>query len=115
LTLVKGQVLEMTPQQEAEGAEGAGFPAGAPSLLGSTYIAVHDGGRRLMVGATKQYDVPVEVALRSGVAAAEEAAAATAELLPRAVGVYPPLARGWDVARVRTGACIHRNPSPPAA
>jgi hypothetical protein len=75
------QVLEMTPQDAASGedrrkrerADGqtaasasAGYPAGAPSLLGSTYIAAHDGGRCLMVGATKQYDVAAEQLLESG-------------------------------------------------
>lgn len=73
------QVLAMTPQDAASGDErrereradgqtavAAGYPAGAPSLLGSTYIAAHDGGRCLMVGATKQYDVSAEDVLDSG-------------------------------------------------
>ena len=68
----------MTPQDATSGEErrqreradeqtaAAGYPAGAPSLLGSTYIAAHDGGRCLMVGATKQYDVPAESVLDPG-------------------------------------------------
>lgn len=86
LSLCKGQVLELVPsvspihkdlQESCEGRlaldeststtnAGGGYPVGSPSLLGDVYIASHDGGRRLMAGATKEYDVAPEVALKTG-------------------------------------------------
>lgn len=82
-----------------------GYPVGAPSLLGSPYIAAH-GSSSAVVGATKRHGLTPAEAFeqlsRPIVHSAEEAAAAAAELLPPASQLWPPL-EGWQVERVRAG------------
>ncbi|KAI3433842.1 hypothetical protein D9Q98_003645 [Chlorella vulgaris] len=82
-----------------------GYPAGAPSLLGSPYIAAH-GSHSVVVGATKRYGLTAAEAYRQCssplVTDAAEAQAAAEALLPAARVLWPPLA-GWQVASVRAG------------
>ena len=87
------------------GSSSSGYPAGAPSLLGSPYIAAHGSGSAV-VGATKRHGLTPAEAFdqlsRPVVQDAAEAAAAAAELLPAARQLWPPL-DGWEVERVRAG------------
>jgi hypothetical protein len=109
LDMCHGYTLEMELKQEGQQgqhgampdqASGSTYPASAPSLLGSTYIAAH-GSRSLVVGATKRYGVSPSEALeacRRGGAVGDPAAQeeAARQLLPAAAEVWPPL-EGWQV------------------
>ncbi|KAL4437088.1 hypothetical protein ABPG75_004227 [Micractinium tetrahymenae] len=85
--------------------DGGGYPAGAPSLLGSPYIAAH-GSDSLVMGATKRYGLSWQEAYcqlsAPLVQDAAEVEAAAAALLPGATQLWPPLA-GWRVSAVRSG------------
>ena len=87
------------------GVVAAGYPSGAPSLLGSPYIAAH-GSSSLVVGATQRHGLAPEEAFAQlsapVVSDAAEAAAAEAVLLPAACQLWPPL-EGWRVEAVRAG------------
>lgn len=101
-----GAGASSTGRGESAGGSGSGsYPAGAPSLLGSPYIAAH-GEVSLVVGATKRYGLSWQEAYRQlstpVVQDAVEAEAAAATLLPGASQLWPPLA-GWRVAAVRAG------------
>lgn len=89
----------------SSGSSGQGYPPGAPSLLGSPYIAAH-GSVSLVVGATKRYGLtPGDAFAQLShplVRDAGEAAEAAAALLPLAAQLWPPLA-GWQVEAVRAG------------
>lgn len=82
LELCQGYSLELTPRAESSGQSKAGsapelrshdrhaseaghaYPDGAPSLLGSTYIA-NQGGQSIIVGATKRYGVEAQEAMEA--------------------------------------------------
>lgn len=84
---------------------GTSYPAGAPSLLGSPYLAAH-GGDSLVVGATKRYGLSAAEAFEQCSRPLEgdpaAAAAAAGALLPAAAQLWPPLG-GWRVEAVRAG------------
>ena len=84
---------------------GSSFPAGAPSLLGSPYIAAH-GSSSAVVGATKRFGLtPAEAFAqlsRPVVHDVAEAEAAADALLPAASSLWPPIS-GWRVEAVRAG------------
>lgn len=93
------------PASSSGGSGISGYPAGAPSLLGSPYIAAH-GSSSAVVGATKRHGLTPAEAFdqlsRPIVHNTAEAAAAAAELVPPAAQLWPPL-EGWEVERVRAG------------
>ena len=85
-------------QEAARPAEYAQFPAGGPSLVGANYMGVQ-GSHQICVGATKQYGVSPEEALREcgrQVTCPEEVARAEAMLRPKAEGLWSPAA-AWQV------------------
>jgi len=84
------------------------YPLGAPSLLGSPYIAAH-GTNRVVVGATQRHRATVAEALAacgpvgSTVAPGSECwGDATEALVPAAAQIWPPIAE-WKVTGVNTG------------
>ena len=74
------------------------FPAGAPSLVGATYMGVQ-GAQQISVGATKQFGLSPEEALQEcgrGVTDPGEVAQAEGLLRPKAEGLWSPAA-SWQV------------------
>lgn len=74
------------------------FPAQAPSIVGATYMAVQ-GSHRMAVGATKQYNLSPEEALKEcgrQVTDPGEVQQAEKELRPKAEGLWSP-ASTWQV------------------
>lgn len=100
LTFCLGQVLEMVPNERE-----TVYPAGAPSILGSTYLAAQ-GESNVVVGATKLYGLPAsaEHALEMLGQPYERALWGDVEsLLREKVGqVYPAISK-WSVHDVKQG------------
>lgn len=113
LELCQGHTLHMRPgssnsdgRQQHDAACSSNFwPASAPSLLGSPYIAAH-GRDSLVVGATKAYGLTPDQAYAQCAAPVvtdlTEAATATEALLPPAAALWPPLS-SWRVTVVVSG------------
>lgn len=99
LRLCAGRTLDLVAS-----ADDVRYPDDAPGLLGPTYVAPH-GPRRLAVGATKEYGVAPESALRVGVVRGEEAAAVETELRAKGAELYAPVADpgAWRLDAVRYG------------